>query len=326
MPCCAAAVVLRRSPRGTPYFAHKATDDCGAAPESEAHLRLKRMAVEAARRNGWDAETEVDGGGWWRADVLATSGRHKVAVEIQWSGQPPEETLRRQERYRESGVRGLWLLRQPSFPVSRALPAACIGGNLDEGFQAMIPRYAWMTARDRARADEWRQAMPMDAFLDAVFQRRFRFGVPLGAVAQVRVEGAHYECWRPGCSAQTRIVTWVVVACGPNERRFTVAELAEHPALLEHVRRKLPSDRAIGAIKPRYSQALRGSYVSNGCFRCDALVDQFHEHEVWGQEQELCSFAVAVDEAWRRAVTIDADGESLEAWGVYPAASLSSAS
>src|SRR4030095_14068728 len=72
MPCCSSKVVLRRSPRGTQYFAHKVVGGCATAPETEAHLRLKRLAVEVARKHDWQAETEVSGltpeGELWSAD------------------------------------------------------------------------------------------------------------------------------------------------------------------------------------------------------------------------------------------------------------------
>src|SRR4029453_4096036 len=132
-PCCSSKVVLRRSPRGTQYFAHKVIGACATAPETEAHLRLKGLGVEVGRKHDWQAETEVSGltpeGELWSADVLATKGAQRVAVEIQWSPQTAEETMRRQERYAASGIRGLWLLRHPGFAVSYALPAARIGGD-----------------------------------------------------------------------------------------------------------------------------------------------------------------------------------------------------
>src|SRR5262245_32209148 len=94
MPCCRAQVVLRKSSRGLQYFAHKAVGECSTAPETEAHRRLKQLAVEVARAYGWVADTEAigmsDDGECWRADVLARKGTAKVAIEIQWSIQTGE--------------------------------------------------------------------------------------------------------------------------------------------------------------------------------------------------------------------------------------------
>jgi hypothetical protein len=146
-------------------------NNCG---ETEVHLELKNMVVEAVHSHGWAAQTEVTGqaphGEQWRADVLAQKGNARVAVEIQWSGQTNDETLRRQERYKQCGIRGLWLLRQPGFPVAHSLPAICVGGNLHDGFEALIP-YCWaarMNARDRAD-HRHNQVMPLGEFLDAAF-------------------------------------------------------------------------------------------------------------------------------------------------------------
>ncbi|KWT98225.1 hypothetical protein APY03_0896 [Variovorax sp. WDL1] len=44
----------------------------------------------------------------WIADVFCERGRAQVAFEVQMSPQPHAETLRRQRRYRDSGVRGAW--------------------------------------------------------------------------------------------------------------------------------------------------------------------------------------------------------------------------
>jgi hypothetical protein len=39
---------LKRSGRGSQFFAHKAVGGCSTAPVTEAHLLVKRMALEAA--------------------------------------------------------------------------------------------------------------------------------------------------------------------------------------------------------------------------------------------------------------------------------------
>lgn len=142
MPCCDAEVVMKTSARGLNFFAHKSRGPCRSGPEAEEHLALKLLAVAAARRAGWDCSTEARGaspsGEAWTADVLAQKGRHKIAIEVQLSSQTNEEILRRQERYRQSGVRCLWLVRQPGIPVSKDLPAACVSGDIATGFEARL--------------------------------------------------------------------------------------------------------------------------------------------------------------------------------------------
>ena len=198
---------------------------------------------------GWDAETEVTGrtakGEQWRADVLAQKARSRVAIEIQWSPQTNEETLCRQARYAESGVRCLWLFRHGGFPVSRDLPAVRIGGNPDEGFVALI----------QTGADE--QSLPVQEFFDAVFNKRFRFGLPLGCNATVSVQAGPLPCYR--CRATTRIVTGIVVDVGPDKYRFTVPDLDAHLDLFERIRGRIPDGLGIGRIKRRYSNTQKTS-------------------------------------------------------------------
>jgi competence protein CoiA len=177
MPCCDASVVMKTSSRRLKFFAHKSRGPCQSAPETEAHLALKALAALAAQRAGWKCSTEASGsspsGARWTADVLAHKGQAKVAIEIQLSPQTNEDSLYRQERYHQSGVRCLWLFRRSGFPVSKDFPAVCIGGDLTTGFEAHLGG----------------QAMPLDEFLDAAFAGRFRYGIPLGAKAVVRIRG-----------------------------------------------------------------------------------------------------------------------------------------
>lgn len=306
MPCCSSQVILKRSRRGTQYFAHKTADQCRTAPETEMHLRLKRLAMEVARANGWDADTEVAGttpsGEPWRADMLARFGEHKVAVEIQWSPQTNDETWRRQERYAQSGIRCLWLMRQSGLPVDRGLPAAVIGGDPEQGYVAMVPTGIGM------------QRVAMEEFLDAAFSKRLRFGVPLGVSAYIRVWIGNMFCW--ACGAETKIITSVDVIFGPHECRFSVPDLGDHPDLFGLVSGNLPKDVAIGAINYRFSKTQARRYLSNGCAHCDALIGEFHEHEAWAVQIIASSFPIKITESWQRAI-LARDG-SEPGWGVYP--------
>lgn len=315
MPCCSAEVVMRISSRGLQFFAHKAKGDCTTATETQEHLHLKQMAVTAARACGWTADTEVDGatpsGASWKADVLAQRGKHTVAVEIQWSGQTNEETLRRQLRYNESGIRGLWLLRQPGFPVTQDLPAVCIGGSLEDGFEALIPGVLKVNAYDRNDPSRWHQTLSMKEFLVAVFDRRFQYGFPPDGEAVVSIWGTEDSCW--SCGAETMLLARVEIQYGPNRPYFPLADFGEHRDLVPILLRNIPDNLGIGAITYRSSNPF-GRYLCNGCAHCGAMYGHHYAVARYGEARELHHFPISLTPAWRRLIETDYGHQ----WSVYP--------
>jgi hypothetical protein len=238
MPCCDASVVMKTSTRGQKFFAHKSRGPCQSAPEIEGHLALKMLAAQAARRAGWTCSTEASGsspsGEKWTADVLAHKGEAKVAIEIQWSPQTNEESLYRQERYRPSGVRCLWLFRRSGFPTSKDFPSARVSGDVTAGFKAHLGR----------------QEMPVDEFLDAVFAKRFRYGIPLGAKAIVRIRGTLV-----GLEELTPMVMFIDVSVGTHRFCFRGHDLNDFPDLLASCDgRRISKALNIRRINPRYSR------------------------------------------------------------------------
>ncbi|PBB34332.1 competence protein CoiA family protein [Mesorhizobium sp. WSM3882] len=313
VPCCNATVAMKVSSRGLRFFSHQSRGTCTTAPETEEHLLIKSLAVDAARRAGWAASTEVpglsDNDESWIADVLAYKGKHRVAIEIQWSPQTAEETMRRQERYQRSGVRCLWLFRRPGYPISKELPAVCVGGDRQNGFQAKIPHASTMSLRGTDDATRWRQVLPLTSFLDAVFAQRFRFGIDAETSATVTVQSGSIWCWK--CGAETRIITFIEVTVGPYKAQRTIHELPDN--LVEQVVQKLPPGEQVGVIKPRFSRTVEHSYLSNGCFHCDALIGEFFEHDAWySGPKVLATFPVKLSDGWREAIG------SRDGWGVHP--------
>lgn len=295
MPCCQALVTLNRSRLGTQFFRHKAVGACTTAPETEAHLRLKRLAVEVARAHGWQAWTEVASGTAWRADVLATKGDERVAIEIQWSQQSDEETLRRQQHYAASGVRGLWLLRQSRFARDAALPAARVSMSEDGHFLAHVSG----------------QTMSAEAFIGAALSARLHYGLPLALPATATINAGEMSCW--DCGADTPIISSIALSYGPNDIRLSVAEFDAFPDLFALVRKQIPEDAGIGIIRPRFSRTMNRAYLSNGCAHCDVLIGQHYEHEAWYREKTVAAFSVLIDEAWRRLLR----PRSAKGWGVF---------
>lgn len=294
MHCCASLVVLKTSRLGTRFFAHHVLGGCASGDESAEHLHLKALAIAAARAAGWEAEAEAGGatpaGEPWRADVLATRGRHRVAVEVQWSGQANAETARRQTRYAASGVRGLWLFRRPGFAVDPEVPAVRVRGSLAAG----------LTILD----------LPAAAFLNAVFDRRLRFGIPPRSVASVTVHGGVARCWGPECGALARIVTGVDLALGGSRCALPLSAFGTVPDLLAAILANLPADPLRGRVRVRRN----GSAVA-GCFHCDRPLDRIAPPS----RVVLAAFALGITPA--AAAAIAAQPGYAPVWSVLPVAS-----
>jgi hypothetical protein len=319
MPCCSAQVVLKRSSRDTRFFAHMALGGCKVAPaaaETEAHLQLKGMAVMAARVHGWTADAEVTGitpsGKPWKAEVLALRGNHKVAVEVQWSNETVAEILQRQERYAESGVRGLWLIRQPGFPIAHELPAVRIMGTL-HGFQALIPSLAGLSARDRTNPKCWfHQTVSMGDFLNAAFSGRFQFGIPRKLDATVSVRCGLIQCEQASCRAQTRMLTGGEVLFGPNKCEFTPSEMERHPEPLRIVLNELSTE-------PYSNRDPVESYLRRECPNCGMAFGPTFQQEAYFRPARAHTFAIQLSDHWRDAIAHHNryDEDKKREWCVY---------
>lgn len=131
MPCCSVPAVPKTSSRGNYFFAHARRGECTTADESPEHLYCKSIIAKAALDAGWAVTTERPGvspaGEEWVADVFCEKGTAQLALEVQMSPQSDEETIRRQTRYKASGVRGAWFFgtraRQGTIAFDKETPA-----------------------------------------------------------------------------------------------------------------------------------------------------------------------------------------------------------
>lgn len=312
MPCCGAAVVLRTSPLGTRHFAHARRGPCSSAPETAEHLLAKRIVVEGIRRTAWSARTEQEGttpdGERWRADVLASKGKAKVAVEIQWSRQDGEETLRRQDRYEAAGVRGLWLFRQIDLPMFfNVIPAFRLRFDAaSKTFLVCLPSAIYHPKRIRPKDKDdpkwWGQMVELSKFAEGAVSGRLRFAPTLGATIPLEIHATPTTCRL--CGKQTRLVTFMTLAASkvfPGHPNIplslrTLDGMLGGPELVE---RWLPASllarNGIGPLRVRRSGLdveNRESYLSNGCVGCGAMQARWFEDRLSGEDEEL---ALSVD-------------------------------
>jgi hypothetical protein len=287
MACCDNKVVLKTSNLGTHFFAHQRRGPCTTKPESEEHLTLKTLVCRALAKAGWNVATEVRGhapdGGEWVADVMATRGTARFAVEIQWSRQTDAETYARQERYRASGIKALWLFRQERYPNDALVPAIRVGRGDDISFEVYGRQCEVVESIDDPLPwAHWKERpVPVEDFIDAVCDRRFWYGVyRAGDQLTVRFVGAFIKCWK--CSGWTNVVSYVVFSGidNPDPLRLTLEELGRVPLLRKHVALDAFKRFKVGEIKERFSKTEGGSYLANGCTGCGALQGKFFLSEV----------------------------------------------
>jgi len=131
LPCCGKTAVPKGgSTDRCQHFSHKPNEACKSdtwgeyegrenrrrrkkAPEGKHHLRVKEIVFDVAQKAGWHATLEATGASKtddaWRADVLAEKDGQKVAFEVQTSPLTFAEYRTRQQRYRDSDVKCVWL-------------------------------------------------------------------------------------------------------------------------------------------------------------------------------------------------------------------------
>lgn len=291
MPCCGAAVVLRTSKLGTRHFAHVRKGPCTTAPETAEHLLAKLTIVEAIQRAGWEARPEQSGttpaGEEWRADVMAVKGKARIAFEVQWSRQSPEETRRRQERYAAAGVRGLWLFRHTGFPSTKDTPGFCLLFNAEtKNFRVGIRGTGYWSPKS-VTDSVWRQIVALPAFIEGTLTGRLQYAPAIGERMPLVVEAASTRCWR--CKKKTRVVTDLTFAAsrvlpGCEDLRTDIYRFEQLPEGRRVLAALLPGDllrkHGIGTLKPRFSKTEGRPYLSNGCVHCDALQGRFFDHNL----------------------------------------------
>lgn len=185
MPCCQMPAIPKTSTRGNFFFAHARVGECTTADESPEHLYCKFLVAKAAHEAGWQVTTERPGhtpsGEAWIADVFCEKGTAKVALEIQMSPQTDEETLARQGRYKQSGVRGAWFFghkgRTGTNFFNRDTPAF----SMRRFFVGEVPVIE-------------RFNLELPAFVQAMLQKRVSWHVPK-YVKPLYVEYLQDICW-----------------------------------------------------------------------------------------------------------------------------------
>jgi len=280
LPCCKQEGFLRISSKGLKHFVHsKSNNTCDWKPESPEHLRAKIEIIEACKENEWKAIPEYSDTNW-RADVLAIKDEKKIAFEAQWSRQTFEETKFRQDRYKESNVRGCWFFRIAPKELR----------NYDESLVAdkEIPAFKIFKDENSNIIAQLKQTqLPLKSLVDSLLKRRLKFceNIMLKPKQEVTIVFFETSCWK--CNSTQHCFTVeknLMTIC--NQDYYLMGsmwdsdDIDKSPEVYEVVKQFLKSEKGkhlkIGELKTRYSKTVEDSYLSHGCFYCDAIFGDFY--------------------------------------------------
>ncbi len=279
LSCCMHDGFLRTSSKGLKHFVHsKSENTCDWKPESPEHLKAKIEIIEACKENGWKAIPEFSETNW-RADVLAIQNEKRIAFEVQWSKQTFEETKYRQDRYKESNVRGCWFFRT----APKELRSYDDSLNADKD----IPAFKIFKDENSNIVGQLKQTeLPLKELVDSLLKRKLKFceHIRLKPKQEVTIVFFETSCWKCGKEQHLYSVEQnLLTVC--NQHFYVLGsmwggdDIDKKPQIYDAVKQILKSDEGkhlkVGQLKNRYSKTIQGSYLSHGCFYCDAIFGDF---------------------------------------------------
>lgn len=238
--------------------------------ESLEHSELKSEIRRICERIGFKVGIEARIGRT-RVDALATRGNRSVAFEIQWSPQTISKTAIRQQKYRDLGIEGCWLFREPHAKRSGkhnetpTLPIFLVSGGNWEYRVSLIDK---------------RRIVPLEEFLSAFLLNGIRFCSNARTMDRQKARAMFFpmKCWR--CHAANHVFYLEPYYSSCNFKLEEMASLWSgerpefRPEILSVVQKALLDgslDIKMGAIKVRHSKTANSAYRSFGCFKCDSI-------------------------------------------------------
>lgn len=279
MSCGQPGVPKTRRNTGHQFFAHKPGADCNmheSGPETKEHLAAKAAIEEGARAVGWKATIEAPSmDRSWIADVLAEKDGRKIAMEVQWSPQSPEDFSRRQQRYARDGVECIWFVSERNTENAAGVPCMVLTGDA-AGFTVTLP-------------NGFEEDVTFGLAEAAGAHLSGRYGWHMeNEVQGLQLLIAEKDCYRQECGKPLSI-WWlrgidVESRCGIKGRLVDDTSLPVQPkSRVESVIAALvmPLMRESGVnepayLSPRHSSAMGKSYLAYCCPHCEAVQSDYY--------------------------------------------------
>ncbi len=271
---------LRTSKLGLQHFAHKKGEKPeNWKPESQQHLLAKSEVLLGCKDAGWDAKSEFSENDWI-ADVIAIKGKIRVAFEIQWSRQSYEKTLERQNKFKNSNVRGCWFIKNP--------PKEICDWEKKIIAEKETPIFRiYETEKGEICIDLYGNKIPIRQFVKALLNHKIKYCTHLVSKENQNIEiiFSEIKCWKCKTNQHIYIIQDTLESkCGQQielqDDDWSNNSFKHNPQIHNIVNNFLKTEKGksikIGEIKKRYSNTIKSSYISFGCIKCDSLFGDFY--------------------------------------------------
>lgn len=300
MACCNQPALLMTDELGTQYFAHE-LKCCAMHPEQALELNtpIQRHAnfIIAGKlyELGWQVEAEQLG--WaddlpvWISAVIASKGCAKVAVGVLWSEVPREELERRQQAYKDDGIRGVWLMRGRTglwdnlnvligdyHKRTNELPVFSLLTDSSESIQ--VTNVLTSSQESECRKEI---VLGLGVFIDKLMTKSITFessgddGKNYLSVSVIKS-----ECWK--CRTNINSVANVRYHQKTSDgyKRISEKTIRElRHSEIDMINENLSSVMAFNPLKMMFSKTEQVEYMANSCSNCGALMGKFFEEDLY---------------------------------------------
>ncbi|EDP96389.1 hypothetical protein U8527_09780 [Kordia algicida OT-1] len=287
--------VLKINKNGTQYFAHKRGEKPeNWKPENIKIIDIKNQVLLGCNDAGWNSISEYIYTDLY-IDIVATKNQHKVGFKIELTSSKLSEIENLQEKYKANDIRVCWLFKKPPKEIT----------NYDDSIQANkeIPSFKLIENEQKQLKVQLNQHnLNIREFISSLLSRKIKFAPELKAkeAQEIEVHFFKHICYNCGENQHAYFIEETLQSiCGIEiyigNSMWNSDSLKYHPnivnSVLNYEKSEHGSHLKIGEIKERYSRTTRSSYMSFGCYKCDALFGDWYlqedirEAKLYGSEE-----------------------------------------
>jgi len=291
---------LRKSKKGLQHFVHKKGEvPENWKPESPQHLLVKNEILLGCKDAGWEGKPEFKENEW-EADVLATNGKHRIVFEVQWSPQSYDKTIERQNKYVKDNIRCCWFFKKPLKEFTKW------NNNLEANND--IPLFKIFETEDNEiKVQFYGEIMTVRHFVKILLEGKIKFSQQKKAIRiqNLAIYFLETTCWKCGTLQHIYFLQDTVKSKCGLEMDFLGSmwddeDFKYNSQILNAVNNFTKTEEGqqirMGQIKKRFSKTVGHSYMSFGCFKCDAIFgDWFLNEDIIEAKMYGTSFELNVE-------------------------------